>query len=156
MQKIVGMGDVVLGHLGDTLAIYGLGSCIALVIYDPLKKVGCMLHVLLPQSPVDSLIIDTRYANKGFDRMLNYLKFAGAKKNNLLAKLVGGTRIINDNGSSSDIGKRNEMSCKQLLNDHGIRIVSEDCGGIKSRSVFFTVSDMKFTIRCDNQLSKVI
>jgi chemotaxis protein CheD len=150
------MGDVVLGYPGDTLAIFGLGSCIALVIYDPIKKVGCMLHVLLPNSPEDSLSIDTRYANNGFQRMLNYLKFAGASKANLLAKMVGGTRNKNTKDSFRDIGERNEISCKKLLFEYGINLVSEDCGGYKSRSVFFSIPDMKYTIRCDNQLSKVI
>jgi chemotaxis protein CheD len=156
VQKIVGIGDVVLGYPGDTLAIYGLGSCIALVIYDPELKVGCMLHVLLPNSPNDFIIKDTRYANEGFGRMLNFLKFAGAKKSNLLAKMVGGTSSIISRGSISEIGKRNELSCRRLLNENDIKIVGEDCGGLKSRSVVFSVSDMKFTIRCDNQLSKVI
>ena len=156
MQKIVGTGDVVLGYSGDTLSIYGLGSCIALVIYDPVIKVGCMLHVLLPKAPEDLLFKDTRYANNGFNRMLNYLKFAGAKKDNLLAKMVGGTCSIKAHGPFCDIGKRNESSCKNLLRNNGIKLVSEDCGGIKSRSVFFSISDMKFTIKCDNQLSKVI
>lgn len=156
MQKIVGIGDVVLGYPGDTLAIYGLGSCIALVIYDPELKVGCMLHVLLPDSSGGLIIKDTCYANEGFDRMLNFLKFAGAKKSNLLAKMVGGTSSIISRGSLGEIGRRNEMCCKRLLNYNNIKIVSDDCGGLKSRSVVFSVSDMKFTIRCDNQLSKVI
>jgi len=156
MQKIVKMGDVVLGHAGDTLSIYGLGSCIALVIYDPAIQVGCMLHVLLPQSPDDKVLFDTRYADQGFDRMMNYLKFAGATKRNLLAKMVGGTSSLKQYGSFGDIGKRNEEACRALLKAHNIQLISEDCGGFKSRSVFFDVSSMKFTIRCDNQLSKVI
>ena len=156
MQKIVKMGDVVLGHPGDVLSIYGLGSCIALVIYDPDIKVGCMLHVLLPQSPEEKVMIDTRYADQGFERMMNYLKFAGANKNSLLAKMVGGTSTLKQYGSFGDIGKRNEAACRALLKNHNIQIVSEDCGGFKSRSVFFDISSMKFTIRCDNQLSKVI
>lgn len=156
MQKIVKMGDVVLANPGDTLSIYGLGSCIALVLYDPVNKIGCMLHVLLPDSNGSSSSFDTRYADDGFKEMLNYLNYAGSKSTNLFAKMAGGTRNKLSKDYFNDIGKRNELSCKRLLSENNICLVSEDCGGFKSRSVFFSVPDMKFTIKSDNKDLRVI
>jgi chemotaxis protein CheD len=156
MQKIVSTGEVVLAHSNDTLAIYGLGSCIALVIYDESIHVGCMLHVLLPSSPEYSLGLDTRYADSGIKRMLNYLKFAGAKKANLKAKMTGGTHTFSKMGTYSDIGLRNARECRALLAEYNIRLVAEDVGGSMGRSVVFSINDMSFSIRFDNQLIKVI
>lgn len=156
MQKVVDTGSVVLAHANDTLAIYGLGSCIALVIYDETIHVACMLHVLLPSAPEHSLGLDTKYADSGIKKMLNYLKFAGAKKINLKAKMVGGMHSFYKSISFSDIGLRNARQCKFLLAKYNILLVSEDIGGSMGRSVVFSVADMSFSIRFENQIMKVI
>lgn len=38
---------------GTVLVTYSLGSCIAVAIYDPLVRVGGMLHFMLPDSELD-------------------------------------------------------------------------------------------------------
>ena len=35
----------------DVLVAYGLGSCVAVCLYDPVARVGGMLHALLPDAP---------------------------------------------------------------------------------------------------------
>lgn len=156
MHKVVDIGHVVLAHENDTLSIYGLGSCIALVVYDDVINVACMLHVLLPKSPKYSACLDTKYADSGIKRMLNYLKFAGAKRENLKAKMTGGTHSFSKICLFSDIGMRNAAQCKSILSDNNIKLVSEDIGGTMGRSVTFSVKNMSFSIRFENQLIKVI
>ena len=36
----------------DTLITYALGSCLGITVWDPVTKVGGMLHVMLPTSTV--------------------------------------------------------------------------------------------------------
>ena len=46
----VGMADYKDGRSPSTLISYGLGSCIGVSLYDPVKKVGGLLHIMLPDS----------------------------------------------------------------------------------------------------------
>lgn len=46
----VGMGEVAIGFPGDTLASLGLGSCVAVILHDPVARVAGLAHVMLPDS----------------------------------------------------------------------------------------------------------
>ena len=52
-QLIVGIGDCKLSTDPESnLVTYGLGSCIGITLYDPLTRVGGMLHYMLPDSSI--------------------------------------------------------------------------------------------------------
>ena len=40
----VGMADLKVAHAPDSLTTLGLGSCIGLTLYDPVAKVGGLVH----------------------------------------------------------------------------------------------------------------
>ena len=46
----VGMADLKVAKAPDSLITLGLGSCIGLTLYDPVTKVGGMVHYMLPDS----------------------------------------------------------------------------------------------------------
>ncbi len=46
----VGMADPNVCKAPDVITTLGLGSCIGLVLYDPVTKVGGMVHYMLPDS----------------------------------------------------------------------------------------------------------
>lgn len=156
MEKLVRTGEIVIGHRNDILSIYGLGSCIALVIYDKQKHFGGMLHVLLPKAPEDSMSYDTRFANHGIKRLINCMIFAGSRKEDLCAKMVGGASFVIKVDGYSDIGKRNIESCRDLLRMYNIPLISENVGGASSRSVSFNMNSFEMIIKMDSQMSKII
>ena len=50
----VGVGDCKVSDVAEAaLATYALGSCIGLAIYDPVAKVGGLLHFMLPESSLN-------------------------------------------------------------------------------------------------------
>lgn len=49
-EFIVGMGRFIVSNNPSTLTALGLGSCIGLILYDKVNKVGGMAHVMLPYS----------------------------------------------------------------------------------------------------------
>ena len=54
MNTIVGVSDMEVSDNEDTTIItYSLGSCIGVVIYDPVVHVGGLLHFMLPESILD-------------------------------------------------------------------------------------------------------
>ncbi|MBW2066957.1 MAG: chemotaxis protein CheX [Deltaproteobacteria bacterium] len=51
---VVGVGDMKLSDDPQTVLVtHSLGSCIGLAIYDPLVRVGGLLHYMLPESSLD-------------------------------------------------------------------------------------------------------
>ena len=50
MEYIVEVGDMKVGKEGDIIVTYGLGTSLGLMAYDPVAKVGGLLHAMLPLS----------------------------------------------------------------------------------------------------------
>ena len=47
-EIIVRVADMRVGNADDVLVTIGLGSCVAIVLYDAAAQVGGLAHVLLP------------------------------------------------------------------------------------------------------------
>lgn len=70
----------------------------------------------------------------------------GAAKKNIVVKLVGGAKVLNER-SSLDIGKWNCIISRKILWKNGILICAEDVGGTMWRSVDIEVGSGKLWIR---------
>jgi len=145
MNKVdIGIGDYY--STGDTetlLKTYALGSCVAVIIYDPVNKITGMIHVALPDSKVNPAKADTKpgyFVDTGLPLLLNGMKELGAEKKHLKIKLVGGSRILDEKGTF-DIGKRNHLAVKKVLWRYGLGAIAEDVGGSISRTVSIDPSD---------------
>ena len=115
----VGLGDIVVtADPALSLACFGIGSCICLCAYDPLKKIAGMAHIVLPESkghkPSEYA---TKYADVAVPQLLGDMSKLGAVKNRLVVKLIGGARMIQslENSTLLDMGARNLEATKHLL-----------------------------------------
>lgn len=119
----------------DSLNATGLGSCVGVVIYDPVHKIGGMIHVLLPNAEqVTGADNRTKFANPGIYDLLESVLKAGANRSSIVAKLAGGSAMIS---SKSNVGERNIREVLNVLSDLKIRIIAQDVGGSAGRSVSF-------------------
>ena len=51
----VGIGEYkVTSNKEHVLKTYALGSCVAIIIYEKIKKIAGLLHVALPDSSIDT------------------------------------------------------------------------------------------------------
>src|SRR5450756_2144113 len=51
---VVGVADMAVSNDASAeIVTYSLGSCLGITIYDPLKKIGGLLHLMLPASNID-------------------------------------------------------------------------------------------------------
>lgn len=126
----VRMGEAKVGDADDTIASKGLGSCIAVCLYDPDNHICGMAHVMLPANKNAS---SPKYANNLLDQLIDDMAAAGADTDNLVAKLFGGASLFD---FSTHIGDENTESVRDLLRERGIDIVAEDVGGDEGRSVW--------------------
>jgi len=145
-QRIVGIGQMATCRAPDRLACLGLGSCVAVIFYDPVLKIGGVIHALLPKAPAncDS---DEKYVDTGTRKLVKELMAKGAIKERLVAKLVGGAQMFSNLSLSiSDIGKHNVVEAKKTLKELGIRLIAEDTEGNRGRSAYLSTESGRVTI----------
>ncbi|HLI86249.1 MAG TPA: chemotaxis protein CheD [Bryobacteraceae bacterium] len=119
------------------LATYALGSCVAVVVYDPVSKVGGLLHFMLPDSAMDPARGQEnpyKFADAGIPLLLNKVFSQGASKNRLMVWAVGGAQILDDQGVFQ-IGKRNCLAARRALWKLGVMVSGEAVGGVDFRTV---------------------
>ncbi len=139
MDKIfVKIAEMKAGKAPSVIITMGLGSCVAVSLYDRANKFGGLLHFLLPENPSnDSNYF--KYGDSGIKEMIKYFRNNGSKLENIEAKIVGGSIMFTQLLKSTEnaVGPRNVKIAKEILEKHNIRIVSEDTGGDYGRSVEF-------------------
>jgi chemotaxis protein CheD len=138
MKKIIGVADIAVSNdPSEDLITYSLGSCIAVVIYDPTVKVGGMLHYMLPESSMDpekAKRIPAMFADTGIPTLFKQSYQYGATKKNLTVKVVGGAQIMDENGIFN-IGKRNYLALRKLFWKNNVMVAAEHVGGKVNRTV---------------------
>lgn len=144
------MGEVEVARESGVLTALGLGSCVAVLLHDPLTRVGALAHVLLPSR---SLSRDRNNPARAADTALPFaverVTTSGAEPRRLTARLVGGASMFSDllPAGAVHIGERNVVACRTTLRDLGIPIVAEAVGGHSGRSVWFDVGTGRVTVR---------
>ena len=118
---------------GDLLSTV-LGSCVAVCLYDPKRRIGGMNHFLLPFGQETATDRPVRYGLFAMESLINALMKAGAVKSRLEAKIFGGARISVD---LRDIGRTNAVFAREFLATEGIDCSGESLGGTNARRVVF-------------------
>jgi len=138
MKQIVGVADMkVSNNPEDSLITYSLGSCIGLVIYDSIARVGGILHYMLPESSIDKGKAAARpymFADSGIPRLFKSAYQLGAAKQRIKIYAAGGAEILDQKGFFN-IGKRNYMALKKMFFKNNVIINKQDVGGNVNRTV---------------------
>ena len=119
-----------------------VGSCIALCMYDPINKIGGMVHIVLPHKTEynNNGNSGLRYADKAVPALLSELLSRGAKKEFIVAKMAGGANMFPTlTHPILNIGRNNAEAVKKKLIDLGVPLVAEDIGGNHGRIVEFDI-----------------
>jgi chemotaxis protein CheD len=146
MRIIVGIADM---HVSDEpeaiLITYSLGSCIGVSLYDPVVKVGGLLHFMLPESKIDPVKAQNNpcmFADTGIPLLFKGAYKLGAEKRRLHVKIAGGSQILDDSGYFN-IGKKNYLALRKILWMNNVSIDSEDIGGNVNRTFSIDLSSGK-------------
>jgi chemotaxis protein CheD len=138
MKIVVGISDMkVSNNPADILVSYSLGSCIGLLIWDPVVKVGGLLHYMLPDCNLDRSRSEKNpymFADSGIPKLFKEAYHLGALKSRMVVKVVGGSQIM-DESEIFNIGKRNYMALRKIFWKNKVLITKEDIGGMVNRTV---------------------
>lgn len=142
-QIRVGIADLNIAKDPDVLITVGLGSCIGIILYDKVTRIGGLSHIMLPDSTQFSKVTNKmKFADLAIPILVDRLLSKGASKGNLKAKIAGGASMFkfSDEKMIMDIGSRNSESVRKALKKLAIPIISEDVGGHKGRTLIFDTS----------------
>lgn len=150
----VGVAELKVSDNSCVLASFGLGSCVAVAMFDSLKGIGGLAHVMLPESRgKDAEGSPGKFADTAVERLLAEMLKLGARSNGVKCKIVGGAQMFEIPGtrkvdrfprppeSASHIGDRNVGAVKGELARLKIPLVGEDTGGNYGRTVKFNTSN---------------
>jgi chemotaxis protein CheD len=142
------------------LATIGLGSCVAIALYEHESQVGALAHILLP-NPAMSRETENpaKFPETIVPIMLQEMRALGTgAAARISAKIVGGASMFGQlaNGSGINVGDRNLSATRDVLAAHGIPIVAEDTGLDYGRSVYFHLADGRLEVRSLKKGDRVI
>jgi len=152
----VGVADMkVSAERGDLIITHALGSCLGVVVHDPVACVGGLLHVMLPLSTIDPVKADRNpfmFVDTGFPKLLIECFKTGAQKERLEIRVAGGA---DSHESLFQIGKRNLIILRKLLWKNGLLLKSYDVGGGNSRTMSLEIGTGKVTIKSGGQMKNL-
>jgi chemotaxis protein CheD len=121
-----------------------LGSCVSMTLWHPASATGGMSHFLLPtrSCAVKEADWDGKYGDEALQIMLAQLRGLGIAPAQCQAKVFGGGNMFPDHIRDGvvTVGMRNGQVARELLQQHGIRLVSESLYGVGHRQIIFDVS----------------
>ena len=128
-----------------------LGSCVAIMVYDNRLKIKGMNHFLLPHSHISD---SYKYGLYSIESMLNEMYKYGSRKTDLSVKIVGGADVLSS--TTQKIGRKNVEFAKNFCHSEGIKIVSENVGGIYGRVVLLINGFKTFARNVSTQVAAEI
>lgn len=147
---VVGVADMVVSNDSSAeLVTYSLGSCLGITVYDPVKKVGGLLHIMLPDSKIDAVKAvqaPLMFVDTGVPRLFQGVCNLGADRRRLSIKVAGGAQLLDEKGVFN-IGERNCQALRALLANHGYAIHAGDFGGLSSRTLRLDLTTGKITVK---------
>jgi chemotaxis protein CheD len=146
----IGLGEIKVSNDPlDVLVAFGLGSCVGVGMFDPIRHLGGMLHAVLPGHLNGSELISPKFVDSGVQLLLEEMMNAGAIQSRLIVKMAGGANMLTAPGLSKtfDIGTRNIAAARETLAKLNLHLKGEEVGGQVGRTVRLYISDGRMTIR---------
>ncbi|MET3728714.1 chemotaxis protein CheD [Fictibacillus halophilus] len=156
----VGIADINLVSPPNTIRTTGLGSCVGVILFDQVKKIAGMAHIMLPDSSLSKTptLNEGKYADTAIRSLYDMLIKRGANGKTLKAKIAGGAQMFKFTSGSEmmRIGPRNVERVKEELSALKIPLLASDVGGSSGRTIEFNPENTLLTIKTVNAGTKVI
>lgn len=140
-NRNINMGEYGIDEENIILTAMGLGSCVAVCLYDEKNKRGGLAHVMLPAEEGEN---SSKHADVLIDKLVNDMEDRGTEIDTITAKIYGGASMFDN---SFNIGEQNTESVKEELDKKDIDIADEDVGGTKGRAVWLNCNSGSVVVR---------
>ncbi len=157
-RLVVGMADLVVANNPSlTLTTFSLGSCLGVSIYDPLTRVGGLLHAMLPDSSISEEKAHSKpamFLDTGIPRLLDSARQMRFDCNRAIICVAGGSQIMDTQGFFN-IGRRNQDALRELLSRERLRITAHDVGGTVNRTMSLRLITGEVRLKISGQPEEV-
>jgi chemotaxis protein CheD len=138
-------GEIFASPTGCTIATI-VGSCVAVCLFDPARRIGGANHYLLSESFGTSQT-SPRFGSVAIPELVLRMLALGGRKSDLVAKIFGGASTTGVAGVSGSLGSKNVQIAKRILSAERIPIVAEDVGGERGRKIVFHTAEGHVWVR---------
>src|SRR3989339_588348 len=153
LAQTINIGDYKVIRDEGVLESISLGSCVGVVLYDPVTRIGGLAHIMLPTSLAsprregDAMM--SKYADVAIRSMLDAMISMGALRHRITARIAGGACMFESAmmDATMNIGLRNSEAVKMILGEEHITIVAEDVGSNYGRSLKFDVATGRVSVK---------
>jgi chemotaxis protein CheD len=140
----VNIAEVKIVRSPDVLVTRGLGSCLGITIYDPLKKIGGMAHAMLPDIDVAKVKSNpARFVNSVIRKMVEDLEKEGGFRSRFVAKIFGGAHMFSFISADNilNVGQKNIDTAIEVFKDLGVKVGAQETGGSFGRTIEFNLEN---------------
>ncbi|HEY3374522.1 MAG TPA: chemotaxis protein CheD [Candidatus Aquicultor sp.] len=155
----VGIGELKVSKEQRAVIITrGLGSCVAVCLYDATAKIAGMAHIMLPEDNGKETTLLARFADTGVPRLYDEMIKQGASPRHMTVKIAGGARMFQMPGGNSllEIGERNVKAVTTVLTTLKLKLVAADTGKDYGRTVELSVADGELLVKAIGRNTTVI
>lgn len=149
-RRIVGIADMtVSADPRDVVLTYALGSCLGLCVFDPVAKVGGMLHFMLPQgslAPEKAAANPLMFADTGIPKLFLGSYALGAKKERMVVVVAGGASFSQNEDAELAIGQRNIAMLRKVMWKNGVLLKKHELGGTEPRNMSLDIATGEVTV----------
>jgi len=147
----VGMAQFRVASAPARIMTFALGSCVGIVLYDPVSKIGGLAHVMHPNSErVQNNVNRAKFVDTAVELMLSRMAKKGALRSRIKAKIFGGAKMFQSIKACPgvmQIGEENVKAAREELARRNIPIEAESTGGNKGRTIHFDVTSGRVTVK---------
>jgi chemotaxis protein CheD len=134
---VVGVADLKISTDPMTcLVTYALGSCLGVTFYDEKRRIGGMLHAMLPSASLNpgQKIREAMFLDTGIPKLLSAMTRAGAKMNDIRCKVFGGAQLMATDNFFR-IGSKNIDMFYKLSQELQLDVVAWEISGRVNRTI---------------------
>lgn len=126
-----------------------LGSCVAVTLWNPQRRIGGMCHYMLPERlHTRSTRPDARYATEAITLLVEALEHVGTRCQDYEAHLYGGADTLPDHLTHRpNVGARNIEIGWTLIDQCGFQLMGVDVGDNVPRMVRLDMSSGEVQMR---------
>jgi chemotaxis protein CheD len=132
------------------LVTRGLGSCLGITFYDPVRKMGAMAHAMLPDiEKARKTANKHRFVNSCIQEMVEEFGRQGCPRTRIVAKLFGGAHMFSfiNTDSVLNVGQKNIEMALSMLKELGIQVAGQEVGGTFGRTIEFSLETGRVLVK---------
>jgi chemotaxis protein CheD len=137
-----------------TLTIPNIVSGLGIAMYDSSKKVGGIVHSILPRCRTSSDSNPLKYVDSSITLLVQELEKNGAVRSQIHIKLVGGAKILSAAGMP--MGEKNIEAAKGAITREKLSVKGLDIGGNVKRTLTLNLANGEVVVERFNEGTKII